>query len=243
MTNDATRPAPSPTTIGIIGAMREEIELLAADVEGAETRDVMGFPVTSGRLEGRDVRLVQCGIGKVNAAMSTVALLSLGVTHVVFTGVAGGVAPELRVGDMVVSTDLVQHDVDVTPLGYEIGLIPGEAFSWEADPALRAAAVRAASALGEFRAVEGRVASGDVFVASPEKVLWLRETFGAACAEMEGAAVAQVCAKRGVPFVVIRSMSDTADGDANVDYPAFMPVVARRAKAVVRGLLRDWPGA
>lgn len=225
--------------IGIMGAMREEIELLRADLTEAETRQVWGSEITTGTLEGQRVAVTQCGIGKVNAAMSSVALLSLSVSAVIFTGVAGGVDPALRVGDVVVSRDLVQHDVDVTPLGYPLGLIPDETLAWAADPELRERAVRAARSVVAGQVLEGRIASGDVFVASPEKVAWLRDTFGAACAEMEGAAVAQVCHRFGVPFVVIRSMSDTADGGAHVDYPSFMPQVARTAKAVVRAMLRE----
>lgn len=231
-------PRPQPAPIGIIGAMPEEIELLTAELVERETRDWMGFTFYSGRLDGQAVVVTQCGIGKVNAALCSAALLSQGVSRVIFTGVAGGLHPDLRVGDMVVSTDCVQHDVDVTALGYAVGLIPGERPTWDADPALRDLALQAAATLQDVRAVEGRVASGDQFVASREKGAWLRDTFGAACAEMEGAAVAQACAKWGVPFVVIRSMSDTADGGANLDYPSFMPLVARRAKAVVREMLR-----
>ena len=223
--------------IGIIGAMREELELLRADMTEVETSQPWGVSIHRGRLDGRAVAVTQCGIGKVNAAMTTVALLSLGVERVVFTGVAGGLDPGLRVGDLVISTDCLQHDVDVTALGYAIGVIPDEALSWPADPALRALALGAARGVVGERVLEGRVASGDQFVASREKVAWLRETFGAACAEMEGAAVAQVCARAGVPFVVIRAISDTADGAAEVDYPSFMPQVARTAKAVVRGML------
>lgn len=217
--------------------MREEIELLLADLQDADVHEVPGVRLHAGTLDGVRVLVTEGGIGKVNAAMTTVALIAHGATRVVFTGVAGGVHPSLRVGDIVVSTDCVQHDVDVTALNYALGTIPGEAPAWAADDALRAVATQAARALGEVNVVEGRVASGDQFVASRERVAWLRETFGAACAEMEGAAVAQVCAKSGVPFVVIRSVSDTADGGAHVDYREFMPLVARRAKQVVRGML------
>ncbi len=223
--------------LAIIGAMDEEIELLLADLQGREDLSFPGVTLHRGVLDGVSVLLTRGGIGKVNAAMTTTQLLNAGATRVIFTGVAGGVHPELRVGDLVVSTDCVQHDVDVTALGYAVGTVPGEAPAWAADPELRAAALASAQAIPDVRVVEGRVASGDQFIASPEGAARLLETFGAACAEMEGAAVAQVCAKAGVPFVVIRSVSDTADGGAQVDYREFMPRVARHAKTVVRGML------
>ena len=224
--------------LGIIGAMQEEVALLISELSDHSQQLSPGVTLHSGVLDGHDVLITEGGIGKVNAAMTTAALIAAGASQVIFTGVAGGVHPELRVGDIVVSSDCVQHDVDVTALGYELGVIPGEALSWEADQTLREVALDAARELEGLRAVEGRIASGDQFVASREKVQWLWETFGAACAEMEGAAVAQVCAKHNVPFVVIRSVSDTADHDANVDYREFMPKVARHAKQVVRGMLR-----
>lgn len=227
--------------LGIIGAMQEEVELLLGDLDTAQGQTPLVYPGVTlhrGRLDGLEVLVTVGGIGKVNAAMTTTYLLAAGATRVVFTGVAGGVHPELKVGDLVVSTDCLQHDVDVTALGYRLGEVPGETLSWQADPDLRALAVEAAHEVQSVAVMEGRVVSGDVFVASPERVLALWQTFGAACAEMEGAAVAQVCSKHGVPFVVIRSVSDTADGSANVDYREFMPVVARHAKQVVRGMTR-----
>ncbi len=182
--------------------------------------------------------LAECGIGKVNAAALTQALLTAGAGRVVFTGVAGAIDPRLRVGDVVISVDAVQHDVDVTGLGYAPGEVPGSGRVWVADPALREAAAAAARELDGVRVVEGRVASGDIFVSDPALVERLQFEFGAACAEMEGAAVAQVCAKWGVPFVIVRSISDSADHSAQVDFGAFTSVAARRSEAVVRGLLR-----
>jgi adenosylhomocysteine nucleosidase len=223
--------------LAIMGAMDEEIEVLLADLRGRETLEWPGVTLHRGVLDGVPVLLTRGGIGKVNAAMTATHLLNAGATRVIFTGVAGGVHPDLRVGDIVVSTDLVQHDVDVSALGYDLGTIPGEAPAWAADGRLRAAALEAAREVEGVRVLEGRVASGDQFIASREGVQRLWTGFGAACAEMEGAAVAQVCARAGVPFVVIRSVSDTADHAANVDYRTFMPLVARHAKQVVRGML------
>ncbi|CAN5897691.1 hypothetical protein BH24DEI2_BH24DEI2_14620 [soil metagenome] len=115
--------------------------------------------------------------------------------------------------------------------------MPGESLAWTADAALQRAALTVAKRLTGVRTVSGRVLSGDQFVASAEKVAWLRDTFQGACTEMEGAAVAQVCAKWNVPFVIVRSVSDSADGDAEVSFETFMPLAAARANALVRGML------
>ncbi|HKI55729.1 MAG TPA: 5'-methylthioadenosine/adenosylhomocysteine nucleosidase [Trueperaceae bacterium] len=233
-----TRPAGARAPTALVGAMVEELEALLDAVEDPRRERLGPFEVTSGVLEGQPVLLAHCGIGKVNAAALTQALLARGAVRLIFTGVAGAVRPGLRVGDLVVSSDAVQHDVDVTALGYEPGRVPGEPLAWQADAGLRRLALEAAAELAGVQAVDGRVASGDQFVADVARVRVLRERFGADCAEMEGAAVAQVCARWGVPFVIIRSISDTADQDAHVDFRSFTPLAAARAKRVVRGILR-----
>jgi adenosylhomocysteine nucleosidase len=222
----------------VIGAMPEEIEALLEALAGAREERVGPFTFHRGTLEGRPVVLARCGIGKVNAAALTQAVLAAGARRVLFTGVAGAVDPELRVGDVVVSSDAVQHDVDVGGLGYAPGEVPGEPRAWPADPELCGLALQAAGELEGVRALAGRIASGDQFIADPARVAWLRATFGAACAEMEGGAVAQVCSRWGVPFVIVRSISDTADHRAEVDFRSFTRSAAKRAKHVVRGVLR-----
>ena len=219
--------------------MDEELELLLEALEERQDKRVGPFELHRGTLETQPVLLAQCGIGKVNAAALTQLLISQGVERLIFTGVAGAVEPSLKVGDIVVSTDCVQHDVDATSFNYELGRVPGETFAWGADETLRRVALEAARAIGGVKVLEGRVLSGDQFIASPEKGVWLRETFGGACTEMEGAAVAQVCAKWEVPFVIVRSMSDSADDSAEVDFPAFVALAAGHAKQVVRGMLRN----
>ena len=226
--------------VGLIGAMPEELERLEALAADARRVRVGPFELVHGRLEGWRVVMATCGIGKVNAAALTQALAERGVGRVIVTGVAGGVDPTLAVGDLVVSRDALQHDVDVTGLGYAPAEVPGEPRVWEADPLLCDAALAAArevAAAAGVRALLGRVASGDVFVADPGRVAQLRERFEASCAEMEGAAVAQVCARWGLPWVVVRSISDTADHAAEVDFRAFTRLAAERAVAVVVGTL------
>jgi adenosylhomocysteine nucleosidase len=222
---------------GIIGALPEELEALHADLEGVREHHDGGYAIYSGTLFGQPVLLAKSGVGKVNAALLTLLLLQRGARRIVFTGVAGALAPTLEVGDLVVSTDAVQHDVDATAFGYAPGQVPGSPPVFAADPALRALAVRAAQGLPGVRVLEGRVASGDQFIHDRAQVARLRTAFAAACVEMEGAAVAQVCAKWGVPFVIIRAMSDRADGSAETDFAAFSRLAAVTAKRVVRGML------
>ena len=227
----------------MIGAMEEEVEALVAALEAPEQRRRGPFRLHEGRLETQRVMVAECGVGKSNAAALTQAMLDAGVAAVIFTGVAGAVQPDLAVGDVVVSVDAVQHDVDVSPLGYALGEVPEDGTYWAADQRLIDAALAAAREAAAddpvpSAVVTGRIASGDAFIASPEKVAWLRATFDAACTEMEGAAVAQVCAKWGVPFVIVRSISDTADQEAHVDFRSFPRLAAARAERVVRGMLR-----
>lgn len=226
-------------TIGILGALPEEVEQLREALEdGGRVADVP-FELYQGRLEGHPVLIAQCGVGKVNAAMVTQMMVHLGAEAIVFTGVAGAIDPELTVGDLVISTEAVQHDVDATTLGFEVGQIPYESVRcWRADDTLRRLASASAAGFEGVAVVEGRIASGDQFVADPQKVAWLRDAFGAVCAEMEGASVAQVCAKWELPFVIVRSISDTADHGADVDFLEFTPLAAARARQVVLGILR-----
>ena len=232
--------------LAIIGAMAEETAPLVTAAVDAVVERAGPFELHRARLGGVPVLLATCGIGKVQAAALTQALLDRGAAAVLFTGVAGGVDPSLRVGDLVVATDALQHDVDVTALGYALGQVPGhDAVRWVADPELRDRVVAAARAVATAEGVQlvvGTVASGDRFVADPAEVARLRATFGAACAEMEGAAVAQVCAAWGVPWAIVRSVSDTADHDARVDFRAFTKVAAARAVAVVQGTLEALAG-
>lgn len=222
----------------VVGAMREEVERLEESLVGAQPQGQGPVRWLSGTLEGHHVLLAECGIGKVNAAALTQALLAAGVTRLVFTGVAGAVDPHLDVGDIVISSDTVQHDVDVTGLGYPLGEVPGSGSCWPADTGLVTAALAAAQDLSGPRVLVGRVASGDTFVAGAEATARLARQFGAACTEMEGAAVGQVCARWGVPFVIVRSISDRADHTAQVDFRAFTLKAAANAEMVVRGLLR-----
>ncbi len=229
--------------------MPEEVESLRAALEGASSETVGPFVVHFGSLGGGQVALAESGVGKVNAAALTHELLRRGSQRVVFTGVAGALAPELRPGDVVIGSSAVQHDVDVTGLGYRPGEVPGTGMVFEADPTLvRIATEAAAAALaGEAtaaagrapRIVTGRIASGDTFVAGSAQAAAIRERFDAVCAEMEGAACAQLCARWGVPFVIVRSISDSADHAAEVDFRRFTRLAAARSERIVAGVMES----
>lgn len=225
--------------IGIIGAMEEELEVLLQNLQDRQDQHFGPFTLHVGRLENHAVTLAKCGVGKVNAAALTQLMMLQDIDYIIFTGVAGALDPELQVGDIVVSQDTLQSDLDVSALGYALGQVPGEALTWVADTKLVEWAEKAARNIEGIRVKVGRVLSCDQFVASPEKSKWFRETFHGFCTEMEGAAVAQICSKWKVPFVIIRSISDSADHSAKVDFRAFTTLAATRAKQVVSGMLRQ----
>ncbi len=227
---------------GIVSAMENEVMLLKNSMDLETTETVSGMTFYRGKLGGREAILVQCGRGKVNAGVCAQTLiLRYGVDSVINTGVAGSLSSELNIGSIVISTDAVQHDVDVSALGHKRGTIPGNALSvFPADGELRrSAAAAAASVVPQKRVVEGRVCSGDQFVADSAKKRSLGEDFGAVCCEMEGAAVAQVCAMNAIPFVLIRAISDKADDLGHLSYQGLFEAVARHNAAIVRYMVEN----
>lgn len=227
-------------TIGVIGAMKEEIELFHDHMQQVEESVRAGIRFYKGSFFGQTIVLCKSGVGKVNAAVTTQILAdTFGVRAVLFTGVAGAVDPELNVGDIVISTDCVQHDMDVTALGFPRGTIPYEETScFTADERLRELAASVSGEIAGVQVKQGRVLSGDQFIASRETVAALHRELNGACTEMEGAAVAQVCSMNGIPFVVIRSMSDKADGSAHVNFAEFTVQAAGNSYRIVEGMLK-----
>ena len=228
--------------IGIIGAMDVEVELLKGALEGMRVDRVAGGEYCSGHLGDKDVVVVKCGVGKVNAGICAQVLADhFGCTHLINTGIAGSLdASRLDIGDLVVSTDCVEHDFTVGALGYAPGLIPGrERVEFVADTALREAALAAAALIApEVRALPGRVASGDQFISAEGDRRRIQETFGALCCEMEGAAIAQAAEANSVPFVVVRAISDKpgTEGQA-LDYDAFERAAAERCARIVERMV------
>ncbi len=227
--------------IAIIGAMVSEVELLRERIEGRTTSDHAGKEFYTGTLGGADVVLTACGVGKVAAASRTQALIDhFSPTHIIFTGIAGSLDARIDIGDVVVSTDCVQYDMSVSVFDYPLGLVPGfEKIGFDADEKLRALAVESVrAATPEVGVFEGRIATGDQFVASSEQKTFIHDTFDALCCEMEGAAVAQVAVQCGIPFVVIRAISDKANDDSAVDYPAFEVIASHQGADVVCEMCR-----
>lgn len=228
--------------LGIIGAMEMEVETLLGLLENKETAYHAGTAFHAGKLDGLDVVVVQCGIGKVNAALCVQMLCDFyGVTHMVNTGIAGSLNPALDIGDLVISVDAMYHDVDVTNFGYVPGQMAGMPVSFEADSALADLAFKAAESVNPGHTRRGRVASGDQFVCVQSLKDKIIEVTGADCTEMEGTAIAQAAWRNGIPFVIIRAISDKADNSAEMDYPTFERIAAHRCAAVTRafaGLLK-----
>ncbi len=229
--------------IGIIGAMDEEVDILKNEMEikGIKTIANMNFYI--GAIENREIILVRCGIGKVNAAICTQILISVfTVEAVINIGVAGAVKDDLDVLDIVISTDVQQHDFDVTGFGYKLGEIPRmEKSIFQADKGLIKKALYASKKiLDNNKAIEGRIVSGDIFVSDIVLKQNLLKNFDAYCTEMEGAAVGHTCYVNNIPFVIIRVMSDKADGSAHDNFNEFVYQAANYSKNIVKIILKKY---
>ena len=220
--------------LGIIGAMDVEVATLKEKMEQVTAKHHAKSVYYEGLLEGTPAVVVQCGVGKVNAAMCAQILCSVyGVTHIVNTGIAGSLCAELDIGDLVVSNDAMYHDFDCVHFGYEMGRVPGmDVVAFPADEKLAAMAFDAAESVNHGHTRMGRVASGDLFVATKIAKEAIIAKTGALCTEMEGAAIAHTAYRNGVPFVILRAISDKADDSAEMDYPTFERIAAHRCAEV-----------
>ena len=228
--------------IGIIGAMDIEVDVLKEQMADVTRVNKASMEFYQGKLNGKDVVVVRSGIGKVNAAVCTQILADVfEVEAVINTGIAGSLRNEINIGDIVVSTDALQHDMDAVEFGYPKGQIPGmKVFSFVANAALRETAVRVCQKVNpDIQVFEGRVVSGDQFVAGAEKKNEIIKEFAGYCTEMEGAAIAQTAYLNGIPFVVVRAISDKADNSATMDYPTFERQAAQHCVNLVGEMLRE----
>ena len=210
--------------IGIIGAMDEEVEKLKASITDAKTEEHNGLTFVTGKLNGKDVTVVRSGIGKVNAGACTAVLIDCyKVDYVINTGIAGSLDAHIDIGDIVISEDAVQYDMDATNFGYKLGEIPrvGTLEFKASDKLIAFAEEENRRVNSDIHTFIGRVCSGDKFVSDGETKEWIIKHFQGKCCEMEGAAIAQVAWQNKVPFVIIRAISDKADDSAHMDYPAF----------------------
>ena len=226
----------SSPVLGIMGAMDVEVAALRDTITEPRVKTVFGCDVVTGSLDGHPVLLAKSGVGKVNAALTTAAMAQAGAGCLVFVGVAGAIVPNVKMGDAVIATELIQHDVDISTFGHPLGVIDGQPAGGTPDKALADRLVRACRAIG-VEPAQGVIASGDQFISSPERAAAIASQFGAIAVEMEGAAVAQVCRRIGLPFAVLRWISDTADGQATADFPVFARQVADLDLEVIRTFL------
>ena len=234
---------------GILGAMDSEVALLTTKMTDVQEKTMAGLTFYDGVLCGQQAVVVKCGVGKVNAAACAQMLIDrFCVETIINVGVAGGVSSQLNVLDVVVGTALVQHDFDLRPFGYVKGFL-GRDYGdetdrptyFEADKTLVSRAVQAASAVlgDEHTCYEGVIASGDEFVASSERRVEIASSFNAMASEMEGASIAQVAFQNGIPFLVLRIISDLADGSAPLSFETVVQFAADKAALIIMAMLAE----
>ncbi|MDG6790783.1 5'-methylthioadenosine/S-adenosylhomocysteine nucleosidase [Glaesserella parasuis] len=227
--------------IGIIGAMEQEVEILLSYMAEPKLTEIAGCKIYEGKINNTDVALLQSGIGKTAAAMGTALLLQLAKPEMVInTGSAGGLDANLNVGDIVISTEVRHHDVDVTAFGYEKGQLPANPAAFMANEQLAQIAIKETEKAG-FNAVSGLICSGDLFVNGSDMIARIRNDFPSVKAvEMEAASIAQVCHAFQVPFVVVRAISDVADKESHLSFDEFLPLAAEKSSEIVLAMLNNF---
>lgn len=226
--------------IGIIGAMDVEVDALKKEMENKTVTVKAGMEFCQGILKGQNVVIVRSGIGKVNAAVCTQILVDVfHITKVINTGIAGSLNAGIDIGDVVIATDLVHHDMDATNFGYPLGQIPQlDVFSFESDKEISEIAAKAClEANPDIHVFRGRIVSGDQFISNKEVKNRITDNFEAYCTEMEGAAIAQTAYLNKIPFAVIRAISDKSDDSATMDYPTFEAKAAQHSVNLVNKLM------
>lgn len=227
--------------VAIIGAMAQEVEILKNYMAEPKITEIAGCKIYEGKIDRIDVALLQSGIGKTASAVGTALLLQQSrPDFVINTGSAGGLDPQLNVGDIVISTEVRHHDVDVTAFGYEKGQLPANPPAFVADQQLAELARKETEKAG-FNAVSGLICSGDLFVNGAEMIAKIRKDFPTVVAvEMEAASIAQVCHAFGVPFVVVRAISDVADKESHLSFDEFLPLAAEKSSTIVVKMLNNF---
>lgn len=225
--------------IGILGAMDQEVALLQASLDNPEVVEWKHLTFYTGSLHGVEVVVVKCGIGKVAAAVATTALVDrFAPDYVVNTGSAGGFDTDLNIGDLVIATSVLHHDIDITHFGYALGQAAGMPATYESNETLILAAEQAAEQSLDVTTKRGLVCTGDSFIGSDEAAARLREAFPTmAAVEMEGAAIAQTCFMLSTPFLVIRSLSDIAGKTSTVSFQSYLEKAAKHSAELVMQMI------
>lgn len=226
--------------IGIIGAMEKEVAILKEQMEISEVVEKASMTFCKGMLCGKEVVVVRSGIGKVNAAICAQILVDrFGVDLLINTGISGSLNAAIDIGDIVISKDAVQHDVDASTFGDPVGQVPNmDVLAFPADERLAKLAKEAnEEANPDIHTFTGRIASGDQFIAESEVKQRIIERFGADCVEMEGASIAHAAYLNKIPCVILRAISDKADNSAEMDYPAFEQKAIEHSVRLVQNLL------
>lgn len=225
-------------TIGIIGAMEEEIENIKPYIDIISTKNIVGLDFYMGKMDGNNVVLVRSGIGKVNATVCSQVLIDLyAVDYIINLGVAGAINKDLKIGDVVIATDTMHHDMDTTFFGDELGIIPRmEESNFKADEELNEIALKASNEVAENnKVVTGRIVSGDQFLCDAEKKNKIWSHFKAFCVDMESAAIGQTCYLNKIPFAIIRSISDNSDEEN--EYENFFKDSAIKASNILKNMI------
>ncbi|MGE5629244.1 MAG: 5'-methylthioadenosine/adenosylhomocysteine nucleosidase [Solirubrobacterales bacterium] len=227
--------------IGIICAMEEELEPLLKFMKSTEVVNKANMVFNSGKVFDKEVVAVTSGIGKVNSAICAQILIDqFKVDCVINIGIAGGTGANVLPGDVVIGDNLVQHDVDTSAFGDEIGQVPRiDTYDFPCDPKLLNLALKACTAIKEHKCFTGRIVTGDQFINEMEKIKWLNTKFGALACEMEGGSIAQVCYLNKIPFVIIRSISDNGNIGVHMDYEKFKPIAIDNSTKILFGMLSD----
>jgi adenosylhomocysteine/aminodeoxyfutalosine nucleosidase len=213
--------------IAIMGAMPEEIEPIISKLENLKETKYAANTYYEGTYNGQELVVAYSKIGKVFATLTATSLIQkFGCEQLLFSGVAGAISTELNIGDLIIADGLCQHDLDITAFGHPYGYVPEGEVCIPTDVTLRNVAKEVASEKG-LKLVEGIIATGDQFVANPERKDWIGETFKAHALEMEGASVAVVCSSLDIPFFILRAISDSADMDASFNFDEFLESSAK----------------
>ena len=227
--------------IGIIGAMDVEVNELVARLEDKSSENVSGITFYTGKLFGKSVVIAKCGIGKVFAATCAEAMIiKYSPRLIINSGVGGALAKDLSTGDIVIADKLCQHDMDTSPIGDPVGLVSGINKIWFETDERAVSILKIAAESFAFNVKIGSIATGDRFVATKELKDEIVKNFGASACEMEGCAIAQVAFINNIPFVVVRAISDSADGEASMDYPTFLAIAAKNSTQLTLALVQNY---